>query len=238
MIEIISPRVPLAKIPLATRLGRRSRSSQRGSVMFVVVTTFALLSMMTLYAIKLTKEELVVAGYMRQATQTRYLSEYGASATAGEINGSTANAYAQLLRGDFDLGGTVRRATDCQSAGPQSASNLAKACVRFIDGVDQTTTVPTSIGSGALRRSWKTTTNSLPPLVSTWGPAKQKMIVWSEITNPMTLAPPPGYDTNYRFKFIKLTTTAGGYLDVNGGTQAPSVGRGRMVAGPVLAGGN
>ncbi len=208
--------------------------------MFVVVTTFALMSMVTLYAVKLTREELVMAGYMRQATQTRYLSEYGASATAGEINGTTADAYATLLRGDYD-GTITRRSTDCLSAAPQtSSSNLAKACVRFIDGVTHSGGTATAAETAAgLRRSWVSTAGAgnVPPLVSTWGPAVPKMVVWSEITDPMTLQPPPGYDANYRFKFIKLTTTAGGYLDADG-TQAPSVGRGRMVAGPILAGGN
>ena len=93
------------------RRHRRSRRAQRGSIMFVVATTFALLSMMTLYAIKLSKEELTVSGYMRQSTQTRYLSEYGAAAVAGEINGANADAYTQLLRGSFDVGGVTRRAT-------------------------------------------------------------------------------------------------------------------------------
>jgi hypothetical protein len=224
------------------RAQRRKQSG--GSVMFVIATTLALMASMGVYALASAGEELKVSGYMRQSAQAHYLTEMSMTSTSSFMD-SNADAVIRQAKGDLNQGGLDYRTKNCQSAVPPAAgvSDIAQACKRFT--------------SAELTGTWKKGGSATPePMLPMFRPgglttglgANQQAQFWAELTNFVPLAPPPGFDVNFRMKFVKATITTGGILVTSVSTtdpntnnvttstvgRTPEMGRGRVVVGPFL----
>jgi hypothetical protein len=224
-------------------LRTRTRKQSGGSVMFVIATTLALMASMGVYALASSGEELKVSGYMRQSAQAHYLTEMSMGSTASFMD-NNADALIRQAKGDLNQGGNDYRTKNCQSAiaGANGVSDLAQACKRF--------TSPEITGA------WKEGNNPPKPLLPEFRPgsittglgANQQAQFWAELTNFVPLAPPPGFDVNFRMKFVKATVTTGGILVTLGNStdpnnnnvvtstvgRTPEMGRGRVIVGPFL----
>jgi len=225
-------------------LRARRRKQSGGSVMFVIATTLALMAGMGVYALSSAGEEIKVSGYMRQSAQAHYLTEMSMGSTASFMD-NNADALIRQAKGDLNQGGNDYRTKNCQSAMTPGAgvSDLAQACKRF--------TSPEITGA------WKEGNNPSKPLLPEFRPgsittglgANQQAQFWAELTNFVPLAPPPGFDVNFRMKFVKATVTTGGILVTSVSTtdpnnnnviststvgRTPEMGRGRVIVGPFL----
>lgn len=80
----------------------RSRASERGAAVFVVVMVIAILTAIGVFAARTAGLNQRSAGYDRQATQTGYVADYATLATLDEMNWGPAGAkpyYDLMVRG-------------------------------------------------------------------------------------------------------------------------------------------
>ena len=200
-------------------LAKRRRS--RGAVVFIVAATLGLLALMGVYAISGAATEVRSSGYVRQATQAHYLSEYTMGAVANHVNSTNADFLVnnQLLA---QATNPFPPTTDCLSVPTYAgASPMAKACVR----INQTD----------IEGQW----GSRPLLTehSLGQPGKSLMqgTVFAEFSNPTITQPPPGFDQNLGLNFARITVTTGGSVQPAGNPAGRTLemGRARMIVGPV-----
>lgn len=79
---------------------RRPRRDERGAAVFIVVMVITLLTAIGIFAARSASMVDMAAGYDRQASQTRYLSEYGTLAAIAQLGSGSAQAYVdQMDRG-------------------------------------------------------------------------------------------------------------------------------------------
>lgn len=208
-------------------LANRRRS--RGAVVFIVAATLGLLALMGVYAISGAATEVRSSGYVRQATQAHYLSEYAMAAVADHVNSSNADFLVnnQLLA---QATNPFPPTTDCLSVPTYAAaSGLAKACVR----VGQTELESRKLSGGT--PAW----GGRPLLTehSLGQPGKSLMQgrIFAEFSNPTITQPPPGFDQNLGLSFARITVTTGGSVEPAGNAAARTLemGRARMIIGPV-----
>lgn len=198
-----------------------ARRRQRGAVVFIVAMTLALLALMGVYAVSGAASEVRSSGYVRQATQAHYLSEYAMGAMANHINSSNADYMVNSLL----LGKTPP--TDCISVPQGGGTPMSRACWRF--------------SQEEIERGWRTPGASAgPPTLTQHGlgqPGVSTMqgTIFAEFSNPVLTQPPPGYDLNLGLTFARVTVTTGGSVNPAGNAAARTleIGRARMIIGPV-----
>ncbi len=198
----------------------------RGAVIFIVAMTLALLAGLGLYGLKASSEELASSGnYLRNA-QTHFMTEYGVLGTANEVSGPRAQLYLGLMSDPNT------RDRNCLSlAGvPSTASLQSLACRRM--------------GSLEIGQRWSVPfldayTNPTTP--GSLGPIQRKGDFFVELTDPVQVAPPSGYDLNLGLCFMQFTVTVTGLTEHSNPSSATALyrgfgiemGRGRITGGPV-----
>jgi len=75
---------------------------QRGSVMFVVLLTISLLTVIGLYAMRAAALANQAMGYDRESVQTGYIAEFGARAVAAELVGNEQHYFQYISQGADD----------------------------------------------------------------------------------------------------------------------------------------
>ena len=80
----------------------KSRASQRGAALFVVVLVLTLLTAVGLFAAQSATLVDRASGYSRQAAQTAYLAELGVLASAAELGSGSAGAYRERMLSPTD----------------------------------------------------------------------------------------------------------------------------------------
>lgn len=211
----------LSPSPVVVRA--RSRRRSRGAVVFIVAMTLALLALMGVYAVSGAAAEVRSSGYVRQATQAHYMSEYAMNATASYMNSTNADfiVNTRLLA---TATGPFPPISDCISVPNYTVggvSNMARACVRF----NQQDIEGTYAGRPAV------TMHSFgQPGVTT-----MQGTLFAEVSNPTLTQPPPGFDLNLGLAFARVTVTTGGSVQPAGNALARTLemGRARMIVGPV-----
>jgi hypothetical protein len=207
----------------------RLRKSSAGSVMFIVATTLGLLAGVGLYAISVATQETKVAGYVRQATQARYMAEQGIGASgaylAPTLGASAMHDYAtgKLTSAGFTSGTTAT--TNCISAPPAAMAGvnmLAKACLRVQISAPNAGTSDMQTAAG-WTATGTTTTGPVPGLITAESLA--------EYTFPhlVTVAGSGSGTTPLRYYRVTATTI--------GRVSSPDVakqqlGRGHIIIGP------
>lgn len=141
---------PLRSAAERARIKRRiqRRARERGAVMFIVAMTLTLLGAMGIYALNMATSEVKASGYLRQNTQTHYVSEW---AVMGAAEALTLDAqHLQLaISANGTLPGITNMKMNCPSitpAVPATASPAARSCLMFWSS----DLLSTSYGSGAL----------------------------------------------------------------------------------------
>jgi hypothetical protein len=202
------------------------RENERGAVIFIVAMTLSLLGSLGLYGIKASTEELASSGnYLRNA-QTHFMTEYGVIGTANEMSGPRAQLYLSLMTNP------ATRDTKCLSlAGvPDTASLQSLACRRM--------------GAAEVTQKWPIPfmdayVNTTTP--GSLGPVPRKGDFFVEVTDPVQVAPPPGFDQNLGLCFIQFTVTVTGLTQHTSPSSDAALyrgfglemGRGRVTGGPV-----
>lgn len=224
-----SPTVTPNTTPSASpsRVGRArvarlaARRAQRGAVVFIVAMTLTLLALMGVYAISNTATEVRSAGYVRQATQAHYLSEYALTAVANHVTSSNADFMVNTL-----LLGQSSPTTDCLSVPTYiTASAIARACIRF----NQT----------QLEEMWQGRPLLTEYSLGQRGNTTMQGTVFAEFTNPTLTQPPPGFDQALGLSFARVTVTTGGSVQAGGfdptrlENRTLEMGRARLTVGPV-----
>jgi hypothetical protein len=205
--------------PMVERARRRRRS--RGAVVFIVASTLALLALMGVYAISGSAAEVRSSGYVRQAAQAHYLSEYAMAATASYVNATNADfIVSSRLLGAAN--GPFPPTHDCVSVPTYTTpSNLSRACVRFNqEDFERTYTGRPLLTDKSL---------GLP------GKSLMQGRIFAEFSNPTLTQPPPGFDLALGLAFARVTVTTGGDVRPagNDGARTLEMGRARMIVGPV-----
>lgn len=209
-----------------TMATRKSAKGDRGAVIFIVAATLALLAGLGLYGLKASSEELASSGnYLRNA-QTHFITEYGVLGAANEVSGPRAQLYLSLMSDP------TTRDTKCVSLStvPSTASLQSLACRRM--------------GSSEIGQRWITPfldqyTNATTP--GSLGPIPRAGDFFVEITDPVQVAAPPGYDLGLGLCFMQFTVTVTGltkHLNPSSTTAlyrgfGIEMGRGRIMGGPV-----
>jgi len=191
-------------------------------VVFIVAMTLALLALMGVYAVSGAASEVRSSGYLRQATQAHYLSEYAMSATANHVNSTNADfiVNSRLLA---PTTGPFPPTNDCLSVPTYATGTtaVARACVRFT----QQDLEAQYVGRPLL------TQDSLGQP----GASLMQGTVFAEFSNPTITQPPEGFDLNLGLSFARVTVTTGGSVQPAGSPHARTLemGRARMIVGPV-----
>jgi hypothetical protein len=216
--------------------------------------TLALMLGMGAYAMQAASTEIRTSGYVRQSTQTHYLTEYGILGAAAHVQGATAGTYQRLMK-DPDYRDNLPSSTTRNVAAgrvgakcpsltyvPANASDLSLACKL--------------IGSGELAQQWRpldnsagTTRTALVPYDATkplvpgsLGAAPITGDFAIELTDPRDHPPPAGYDVTSSIRFVSFTVTATGVtMPALASTQSVAIysgqtvetARARITAGPL-----
>lgn len=199
----------------------RRRRRDRGAVVFIVAMTLALLALMGVYAISGSAAEVRSSGYVRQATQAHYLSEYAMASTANHVNAANADfiVNTRLLAPST---GPFPPTTDCLSVPTYAAASaVSKACVRFTQQ--------------DLEGSWAGRPLLTEHSLGQPGKTSMQGTVFSEFSNATLTAPPPGFDLSLGLTFARVTVTTGGSVQPAGnvGGRTLEMGRARMIVGPI-----
>jgi hypothetical protein len=134
-------RIPFSPPPnrsAAHAAKRRShaRARERGAVMFVVAMTLALLAAMGAYALNMASAEVRASGYLRQNTQTHYLSEWAVLGGAEALTLDAQHLGFAISANNLSVPGLSNNMrTGCPSiaavpAAPTS-STVARSCLMF-----------------------------------------------------------------------------------------------------------
>lgn len=215
------PSLPVHRAGVLARVARRRRS--RGAVVFIVAMTLALLALMGVYAISGSAAEVRSAGFVRQATQAHYLSEYAMSATANHVNSTNADfiVNSRLLSAATS---PFPPTNDCLSVPTYASANIsavARACVRFTQN---------DLEGQYAGRPLLTEQSLGQPGISL-----MQGTIFAEFSNPTLTQPPPGYDLSLGLSFARVTVTTGGSVQPAGAPQSRTLemGRARMIVGPI-----
>jgi len=102
------------------QLLRRSRRSERGAVIFIVIMVLTVLSAIGIFAARAAGLNQRMSGYARQATQTAYVAEYGTLAMIDELSGDRKAIYlaemakgTELCRADERISGVATMGLPC-----------------------------------------------------------------------------------------------------------------------------
>lgn len=209
-----------ARTPARARARRRAR--ERGAVVFIVATTLALLATVGVYALTQARTEVRAAGYLRQATQAHYVTELAGAAVSEHVTSANADYFLNVLMTSDKQDKNCLSAAKWEAA-KTTSSALAQACWRF----DLRELQPTWSGKTAF------TTES-------FGRSEVGAGFFVEMTNPMTVAMPPGFDLSLGLGYARVTVTAGGYVypldSANPAlvrSETLELGRGRFLVGPI-----
>lgn len=221
------PTPPSAPTPASTaaraaRVARlAARRGRRGAVVFIVAMTLALLALMGVYAISSSATEVRSAGYVRQATQAHYLSEYALGAVVNHVTSQNADYMVNTL-----LLAKTTPTTDCVSVPTYlTASPIARACMRF----SQT----------EFENTWQGRPLLTEYSLGQRGNTTMQGTVFAELTNPTLTQPPPGFDQALGLSFARVTITTGGSVQAGGfdptrlENRTLEMGRARIIVGPV-----
>jgi Tfp pilus assembly protein PilX len=215
-----APAVAPARI--ATLAARRA---QRGAVVFIVAMTLALLAIMGVYAISSSATEVRSAGYVRQATQAHYLSEYALGAVVNHVTSQNADYMVNTLL-IAKTTATTTATSDCVSVPTYlTASPIARACMRF----SQT----------EFENTWQGRPLLTEYSLGQAGNTTMQGTVFAELTNPTLTQPPPGFDQALGLSFARVTITTGGSVQAGGfdptrlENRTLEMGRARIIVGPV-----
>lgn len=212
-------------MPTRARAGRiaalTARRAQRGAVVFIVAMTLALLALMGVYAISNSATEVRSAGYVRQATQAHYLSEYALGAVVNHITAQNADYMVNTL-----LLANTPSTTNCLSVPTYaSATPISRACMRF----SQT----------EFENSWQGRPLLTEFSLGQRGNTTMQGTVFAELSNPALTQPPPGFDQALGLNFARVTITTGGSVQAGGfdptrlENRTLEMGRARIIVGPV-----
>lgn len=212
---------PLTELRSAELVRAKDRARRRrregGAIMFIVATTLALLATMGVYALAAASTEAKTSGYVRQAAQAQYMAELAAMATAESVTAANADYFINVLMR------SAQQDKNCMSAAAYDASYatssaVAQSCWRF--------------SKQELETTWK-----MPMLSSeSLTPATQLNVdFFAEMTNPVAVQPPPGFDLNLGLGFARVTITTGGVLmpATAAASHSMQLGRARFVVGPI-----
>jgi hypothetical protein len=222
------------------RAARRAESA--GGVVFIVSMTISVLAAVGMYALRAASMEVRTSGFERQSAQTHYLAEYGILGATQEVNGTKAQLYLGMMLTQPD--------TSCQSLAPTfnvsgaTMSKLSLACRRM--------------GAAELGNTWKPSGTVVPALnpyggtpatPGSLGSAPISGDFFIELTNPVQVAPPAGFDLKLGLCFSQMTVSSTGITlpIVNGQTaywgsssdtgiysnEGLETGRARIIGGPI-----
>lgn len=208
--------LPHGSVERAKRRALRRRR-EGGAIMFIVATTLALLATMGVYALAAASTEAKTSGYVRQAAQAQYISELAAMATAESVTAANADYFVNVLMR------SAQQDRNCMSAAAYdstyaTSSAVAQSCWRF--------------SKKELETNWNAALLSSESLT----PATQLDVdFFAEMTNPVAVQPPPGFDLNLGLGFARVTITTGGVLIPASAAASHSMqlGRARFVVGPI-----
>lgn len=210
----------------AARVARlAARRGRRGAVVFIVAMTLALLAIMGVYAISSSATEVRSAGYVRQATQAHYLSEYALGAVVNHVTSQNADYMVNTLL-LAKTTATTTATSDCVSVPTYlTASPIARACMRF----SQT----------EFENTWQGRPLLTEYSLGQRGNTTMQGTVFAELTNPTLTQPPPGFDQALGLSFARVTITTGGSVQAGGfdptrlENRTLEMGRARIIVGPV-----
>jgi hypothetical protein len=237
------------------RARARKRQREGGAVIFILAMTLAILISMGSFAMRAASSEIRTSGFLRQATQTQYLAEYGVLGAANEVQGAKAQLYVQLMldpvRRDHlpdptdprnVSAGRVGIRCPSISAVPEGASELSLACRRIpsAEFAQSWTALSTAVTTPRQALVQYDVTN--PRVPGSLGAAAVVGNFTVELTDPGNAASPPGFDTRLGLCFTEVTATATGltFPQLGAGKdlaiytgQTVASSRARLVVGPI-----
>jgi hypothetical protein len=202
------------------------RPDERGAIIFIVAMTLSLLGSLGIYGIKMSTEEVASSGNYLRNSQTHFITEYGLIGTANEMSGPRAQLYLSLMTDP------LTRDTKCLSLGavPDTASLQSLACRRM--------------GAAEVTQKWPIPfldayVNTTTP--GSLGPVARKGDFFVELTDPVQVVPPKGFDQNLGLCFMQFTVTVTGITQHTSPSSTTALyrgfglemGRGRITGGPV-----
>ena len=203
---------------------RRPHRAQRGVAMFVVLMLVVMVSAAGIFVAKSTSLEIRSAGYVRQAGQTHYLAESGASSAYSQLRTRCSayfNPYIRSLAATGTLPGCLPITT--------SRGNVTLPCYNFVMTDFDTLFAPLttfapragsgvsvtegSFGTGSLTPSFKVTVTELAADVTP--------IRGSDLSSPSLTTLPMRYEIASLGYTDSLPMTAGGYAVPAGSPAIP-----------------
>jgi len=112
--------------PRGKQTGRRTRGSERGAVIFVVLLVLAVLTAIGVFAAHAAGLNQRVSGYSRQATQTEFVAEYGATAVVNELSSRTGQSLMDQLKSGADTCSALAGLPDAGAGYPCYQRNAAE----------------------------------------------------------------------------------------------------------------
>ncbi len=206
--------------------------------MFIVVVTLGLLAAMGVYGLSATSADLKSAGHMREALQAQKAGEHALMTAAEAMNPASAATIVDAMSSP------TNRTIDCRTAAGNGgvAASIAPyvsggtapvppqyACKRLNE-----TEMRLAVNQGVTPLSWPLATPAFLP--DSFGAVTWKPTISVEVTNPVDVPVPPGYDPD-KFRFTQVTATV--FVDVRStidpaaAAQSVVTGRGRITIGPI-----
>jgi len=183
--------MPESKQRPATRLrARKSRASERGATLLVVLLVLTLLVGMGAFAARSSQLATVSSGHVRHQTQARYVGEYGLMLVTSLLGGDGGQSYLKLLGTPSD---------QCKN---QGTGMVMPSCAKIYYSDMQTTMASQS----------RSLCEAAAPGVyaGSLGMANAECFFAIELTDKMQGFTPSGFDTagGKPLKFFYVTATA------------------------------
>jgi hypothetical protein len=140
-----------------SRVARRSREG--GAVMFIVAMTLALLAAMGAYALAIAATEVKTSGYLRQAVQTHYLSEWAVLGAAEELGLNGQNQLRQMLSPATDVPSMLGKCASITAVPPTGTGLPASS--QYNTACEVLTSAPYTASQASLFQ---------PPMAFPWQP--------------------------------------------------------------------
>ncbi len=224
------------------KLRSRRRSRESGAIIFVVAMTLVVLGSMGAYALRAAATETRTSGYARASSQTRYLTEYGALGVTHILQGPSAQFVYDMMQNPVTQDGVPGR-PQCSALAsvPSTITQQSSHSCRVFTS-DEASLQWTALNSAGRRPA-------LDPWTGVGSPGsfgthiRGNFLV--EVTEPMRMASPSGFDQNLGFCFASFTLTATATtfpdLDPSNSTgilagQNVMSGRAHVTGGPVICG--
>lgn len=153
---------------------KQRRREERGAAVFVVVLVVTMLSAIGMFAARSATLNTTSSGYMRQMTQTHYVTEYGMLAAMAEI-ATKPSAYIDAMKSDGSNGPTCKKLVDGKVANPacyefghadlQTMLNAQNAGAKLLDPANPGASPPApgSLGYSALEADFSVTMTDMGP---------------------------------------------------------------------------